>query len=238
MIKPMADGMSEYIDTATGLPRPSYDLWEEVYLTTTYTTAVVQAALQAAADMAEVKGDKQSEVKWRAVAEDIREAAHKHLYNTERHVFYKGVRTEPNGLYKDETIDASSIFGSFMFGLFPVSSPELESSVKTFVSELQYSPGVAAFPRYEYDNYHRSDPNSKGNWWFITTLWMAQYYLETDQHEMASSILSWVNGLALRTGVMPEQVSPFDHAIIDPAPLTWTHAEFLATLLDTIHKDS
>lgn len=39
------------------IPEPTYDLWEQVFLTTTYTTAVTYAALQSAADLAEVAGD-------------------------------------------------------------------------------------------------------------------------------------------------------------------------------------
>jgi GH15 family glucan-1,4-alpha-glucosidase len=41
MIVPMADFLAEYIDETTGLPKASYDLWEQVFMTTTYTVAVV-----------------------------------------------------------------------------------------------------------------------------------------------------------------------------------------------------
>lgn len=235
MIKPMADWMSEYIDEKTGLPRPSYDLWEEVFLTTTYTTSVTYAALQAAAELADVKGDKTNAVKWRSASNDIAANAHKYLFNTERQSFYKGLIVKNGEIEYDGTIDASSIFGAFMFGLFAVGSSELTAAIDTFVKRFQ-SGDVIAYPRYENDAYHRTDPNSPGNWWFITTLWMAQYYLETNQDELAQSILMWVNRISKSSSILSEQIDPNDHSLISPSPLTWSHAEYLATLLDTIKR--
>lgn len=235
MIKPMANWMAEYIDEKTGLPKPSYDLWEEVFLTTTFTTSTVFAALQAAAELADVKGDKSSAVKWRTAANDIAEAAHKYLFNEKRQSFYKGLIVKNNHVEYNETIDSSSIFGAFMFGLFSVDSPELTSAVSTF-NETFRTEGAMGFPRYENDNYHRVDPQSQGNGWFITTLWMAQYYLEINDTEAAESILSWVNDVSEQTGILSEQISPVDQSHISPSPLTWSHAEYVATLLDTIKR--
>lgn len=237
MIKPMADWMASYIDETTGLPRPSYDLWEEVFLTTTFTTSTVFAALQAAADLADVKGDKTSAVAWRSAAGDIQTSAHKYLYNAERKSFYKGIIVKNGVVEYNGIIDASSIFGAFMFGLFTVDSPEMIAATETFSTEMRSDPNIEAYPRYEHDEYHRVDPNTHGNWWFITTLWMAQYYLETDQHDRAIAIIDWVNEFSKQSSIMAEQISPTDHSLISPSPLTWSHAEYLATLLDTIKPD-
>lgn len=237
LVVPMANWMQEYVDDTTGLPRPSYDLWEEVFMTTTYTTSVTVAGLKAAADMADTMNDKKSAVTWRTTADDIQANAHKYLYNSERGAFYKGIRVIDGQVEYDSTIDASSLFGAFMFGLFKTDSPELTTAARTFVEQLQSESAILAFPRYEHDNYRRSDPNSQGNWWFITTLWMAQYYLETEQQELAASIISWVNNIVMQTGVMAEQINPIDHSQITPAPLAWSHAEFIATLLDTIKRE-
>lgn len=237
MIKPMANWMTEYIDETTGLPKPSYDLWEEAFLTTTFTTSTVFAALQAAAELADVKGDREHAVKWRSAANDISESAHKHLFNKERQSFYKGIIVKNGEIEYNQTIDASSIYGAFMFGLFSTDSPELSAAVATYTKTF-HSDGIIAYPRYENDAYHRVDPNSQGNWWFITTLWMAQYYIETGQNDLARSILAWVHNISMQTSIMAEQISPVDHSLISPSPLTWSHAEYVATLLDTIKKDS
>ena len=57
LIRPMADFMADFIDETTGLPKPSYDLWEERFLINTHTTAVTHAALIAASELAGVAGD-------------------------------------------------------------------------------------------------------------------------------------------------------------------------------------
>jgi glucoamylase len=96
--------------------------------------------------------------------------------------------------------------------------------------------GTIGLPRYEHDNYSRVDPHTLGNWWIITTLWSAQYYAETGRIDDAKRILTWVNSRADTTGVLPEQISPRDDSQVSVSPLTWSHAEYLSTLLDTIDK--
>lgn len=234
MVTPMANFLAGYIDSNTGLPKPSYDLWEEVYLTTTYTTSVVYAALLAAADLADAAADSDKAVMWRSRAEDILTAAHKHLYNRDRKAFYKGIIVKDDVIHYDETFDMSSVFGAFMFGLFPVGSEELDSSIATLTRTFGIDAGGMGLPRYENDMYRRVSSEVTGNWWIITSLWLAQYYIETDNQEKALAITTWVQSLATTTGILPEQINPLDESSVSVAPLTWSHAEYMATLLDTI----
>jgi GH15 family glucan-1,4-alpha-glucosidase len=234
MVKPMADFLATYIDEVTGLPKPSYDLWEEVFLTTTYTTSVVYAALLAAAELAEAANDSDSAVKWRSEADDIMAAAHKHLYNSERQAFYKGLIVKDGQIQHDDTLDMSSIFGAFMFGLFPVGGAELNSAIATTLQTFNVTDEAPGLPRYEHDNYRRVSDDIQGNWWIITSLWLAQYYAETDHYDKATTILDWVLTRASSTGVFPEQISPLDNSFVSVAPLTWSHAEYVASLLDMI----
>lgn len=234
MVQPMANFLASYLDETTGLPKPSYDLWEEVFLTTTYTTATVYAALQAAAELAELSEDSDSAVRWRTAAEDISIAAHKHLYNYERKTFYKGIIVKNGEIVRNETIDSSSMFGAFMFGLFSVDDDELKSAVETLETVFKVKDGAIGLPRYENDSYYRKDPASTGNWWIITSLWLAQYYIEVEQPEKGKRILDWVQAQSLSTGVLSEQIDPATGSPLSVAPLTWSHAEYIATLLDTI----
>jgi GH15 family glucan-1,4-alpha-glucosidase len=237
MVVPMANFLSGYVDKTTGLPRASYDLWEEVFLTSTYTTALTYAALHAAADLAEAAQDADSAVRWRTTADDISAAAHKYLYNQERKVFYKGVNVKNGEVITNDTIDVSSIFGVFMFGLYPVGSEELTNSIETLKRTFMLDQGRIGLPRYENDQYYRVSGADSGNLWFITTLWLAQYYIETDESDEARKLIDWVSEAAMMTtGVMAEQVSPKDGSVISVAPLTWSHAEYLATLLDTVSE--
>jgi GH15 family glucan-1,4-alpha-glucosidase len=238
MVKPMADFMTDYIDETTGLPKPSYDLWEQVFMTTTYSTSVVYAALTAASDLAEATEDKENAVKWRSTADDIQAAAHKYLYNEERQVFFKGVLTVNGQTEKYPVIDTSAVFGAFLFGLFAPDSHEVTSSVNTVKKVFGINQGAPGLPRYENDDYRRVSDGITGNYWFITSMWLAQYYIENNQSDEAMKIMDWVKSHTLDTGMMSEQLDPVTGRKISPAPLTWTHAEYITTLLDTITERS
>jgi GH15 family glucan-1,4-alpha-glucosidase len=234
MIKPMAEFLAGYLEPITGLPKPSYDLWEQVFWTTTYTVSVVRAALLAASDLATAAGDPEMAVKWRSVADDISEAAHKHLYNEERKMFYKGIIVKDGEIVRNSVIDNSAVFGVFMFGLFADDSMELTTSVETIKQLFGINDGAVGLPRYENDDYRRSNTSVTGNLWFITSLWLSQYYIDRKEPDKAMVILDWVRSHAMSTGMMPEQVDPVTLAVISPAPLTWTHAEYISTWLDMI----
>ena len=233
-IKRMADFIAEYVDEKTGLPKPSYDLWEEHYITSTYTTSVVYAALSAAAELAEAADDDDSAVKWRSSADDIQRAAHKHLFNAQRKSFYKGVHVENGTVVHDDTIDLSSFFGAFMFGLFPIDSDEIRFAFESMKSTFEFDADTLGLPRYENDAYQRSNPNITGNYWYITSLWIAQYATETGDTELASRITDWVISNADSSSMLAEQLDPESGHPLSVSPLVWSHAEYMATMLDRI----
>jgi GH15 family glucan-1,4-alpha-glucosidase len=96
--------------------------------------------------------------------------------------------------------------------------------------------GAPGLPRYEDDNYRRNNNGVNGNYWFISSFWLAQYYIDTDQLDKALKILDWAQSHAMSSGVMAEQLDPSTNEIISPAPLTWTHAEYITTLLNLANK--
>lgn len=234
LVLPMANFLASYIDETTGLPKPSYDLWEEQFLTSTYTTSVTYAALVAAAELAEIMEDGDNAVKWRTAASDILMAAHKYLYNSDRQAFYKGILVKDGHVEYNNTFDLSSIFGVFMFGLYPIDSEEVQTSIRTLTRIFGVDTGTIGLPRYENDAYRRVSPNVTGNWWIISSLWLAQYYIETGENEKAVKIIAWVQQHGSHTGMLSEQLSPVDESPVSVEPLTWSHAEFLSALLDTI----
>ncbi|MEI6053807.1 MAG: glycoside hydrolase family 15 protein [Candidatus Saccharibacteria bacterium] len=237
MIIPMANFLAGFIDKLTGLPRASYDLWEQIFITSTYTTAVTYAALLAASDLASAADDHNNSVKWRTVADDIQTAAHKYLYNKDRKVFYRGLTIKDGNINLDDVIDCSSVFGVYMFGLFDAKSEEVTSSIDTIKQLFGINNGVLGLPRYENDSYRRNSADITGNYWFVTSFWLAQYFIDTNEKQKALEILDWAKSHALNTGVMAEQLDPISNEIVSPAPLTWTHAEYVSTLLDMISKE-
>lgn len=224
-VAPIANFLASYV-SEDSLPKPSYDLWEEVFLTTTYTTGVTFGALNAAASLAEKLGNSEDALRWRNAAEDMQRVAADELVN--EGILIKGRR--PDGT-KDTTIDASSFYGAFMFGLFEESSGVLDKTYAAITEKLVAGGGIA---RYENDDYNRIDKKSVGNPWFITTLWLAQYNLEHDNTIAAEAILTWTKQHMSATGVLAEQLDPATGQNLSVAPLTWSQAEYVSCLLDSM----
>ncbi len=236
MIVPMAEYLAEAVDPHTCLPKPTYDLWEEHYMVTTYSTAVTYAALLAAAELASIAGDDSHSVKWRTAADDIQAAAHKYLYNEDRKVFYKGIYTDNGRFEPNPTIDNSAIFGAYLYGLFDADSDEMKNSIQTVRDVFGYSVDKPGLPRYENDPYRRTSDAVTGNWWFVTSLWHAQYMVDNANKDDVLRILDWTHQHALSTGMLSEQIDPLSGADVDPTPLTWSHAEYISTILDYIEE--
>ena len=225
LARPMANFLSEFIDPATKLPRASYELWEVRFSTTTYTAAATFGALNAAADIAELFHETDNVVKWRAVATDIYENRDT-FWNSERNFFHKGFRrTEDGNMNFDDTIDLSSFYGAWAFGLFD--DEKLSTAFDTFTERFYIRDNNVGAPRFEDDDY-----NGHENPWFITSFWLAQYQMSKSNKELAKKVLDWADGQIERTNILPEQLNPTNGDMLSAAPLGWSHAEFINTCLD------
>ena len=233
LVQPACNWMDSYIDSATKLPHASYDLWEEKFMTTTYTVALVYAALQTAADMADRFEYPDDAIRWRSASDDIADAARQTLFNHERGYFYKGFLLSPEDMLEyDATIDTSSLYGAVMFGLYDKDDEYVERSVETLKRELLNRSISGGLPRYEHDAYYRTRSDSLGNPWFVTTLWFAQYLIQAGDHDQAREIVAWTRSHMLKSGVLAEQIDPDTSQPISVAPLVWSQAEFINTVLD------
>ena len=108
---------------------------------------------------------------------------------------------------------------------------------------LRVQTEVGGFARYEADYYFRRSEDFgpiPGNPWFICTLWAAQWYIAQAKSRQelttALELLLWSASRAMPSGVLAEQLDPHTGASISVAPLTWSHAEFIATTLDYLEK--
>jgi GH15 family glucan-1,4-alpha-glucosidase len=232
LVKPAATFLENFIDESTRLPHASYDLWEEKFLTSTYTVAVTYAGLKAASKIAEKFEHPDDAIRWQTVADEIRIASSKRLFNEERGYFYKGFLLENEHISYDEVIDVSSLYGALMFGLFDADSHEVTTSLTTLENTLLNKSPAGGLPRYEYDNYCRINESSLGNPWFVTTLWLAQMYIELGMKEKAIPIIEWTQAKMLKSGVLSEQINADTNEFMSVVPLIWSQAEFINTLLD------
>lgn len=231
-VQPAANFMANFRDEQTNLPHASYDLWEEKFLTNTYTAALTYQALLVAAEFADMFEYPDNATDWRAAASAISGGADI-FFEPERQIYRKGYLLQQDGsLSYDNTLDVSSLYGVVMYGLKAHNAPEVLSTIKCIESMLLDQSPSGGSPRYEHDNYFAKLPQYQGNPWVVTSLWIAQYYVKAKRMDEAHGIMRWALDRALLSGVLSEQINPADNSPLSVAPLVWSHAEFINTALD------
>lgn len=233
MIKPMAEFMVGYIDKETGLPHASYDLWEEKFLTTAYTSGATYRALHTAASIAEKTGHQDDHNQWVHYATKMRTQSVA-FYNPHRKIIRKGYFLDQDGsLQFDDTLDVSSLYGAFTFN-FAHNKESILTTAHAIEQELLDQSPSGGTPRYENDAYFLEHTQYKGNPWFVTTLWMAQFYIRAGQPERAAHYIEWTLQNAMPSGALSEQIDPETRRPVSVTPLVWSHAELINTILMTI----
>jgi oligosaccharide amylase len=231
-IEPAAKFMCEYIESTTGLPQASYDLWEEKYGTSTYTAASVYAGLMAASRFAMILGKDDDARTYQAIAQRMQTAIGTVLFDEETGMFVKHVRHTKDGeLEFDKTFDTSSFYGLIVFEVFDIDDERITRAAKAVRERLQVHSNSKGYIRYENDGYYRMRDADTPNPWVITTLWMAQYLIKkaTKLTELKEplELLVWTCSHATTGGVLAEQMHPNTRAHLSTAPLTWSHAEYV-----------
>ncbi len=240
-IEPAAEFMCEYIEPLTGLPRASFDLWEEKYGTSTYTAASVYGGLMAAAKFATVLGKEQSSRTYQAIAERIQLAIGTTLFDKESGTFVKHINHGlDDELTYDRTLDVSSLYGPLLFNVFDVDDERIASMVDAVEKRLQVTGNSKGFIRYEGDRYYRMQEAASPNPWVITTLWIAQYYIKRastlKELKRPLELLEWTCSHATSGGVLAEQMHPDTGAHLSTAPLVWSHGEFVLAVQAYLEK--
>ncbi len=223
-----------------GLPKESYDLWEEKLGVHTFTCSTVYAGLCAAKEFAKEFGTKEDSEKYKQASIEVKEAIVKYLYNNDLNSFVKGIYYDNDGkIHQDTTIDASTFYGLFEYKILDINDPKLVSTVEKTMEKLWSMNKCGGLARYENDRYHRNH-ELLSNPWIISTLWLAEYYIEKSQNiedlKSAEKLLKWTTQKALSSGVLSEQLDPITSKLVSVAPLTWSHAGFIISVIKYLDK--
>lgn len=243
LILKAAEFMLEYRENETLLPRDSYDLWEERRGVFTYTAAAVYAGLKAAARFARLFGHKDAYRRYRTASREIKQAMVNMLFNSKLNRFIRGFYRRAGGeIVQDPTLE-SSLWALFALEVFPPNDPKVEATMRALEEGLWVKTPIGGMPRYHRDYYfHKSSDfdQVRGNPWFICTLWLAQWYIAkarySDELAKARELLNWVSRYQMPTGLLSEQLHPYTGQPVSVAPLTWSHATFVHTVVDYLEK--
>ncbi len=237
LVRTAADFMVAFREPRTGLPAPSFDLWEERWGIHAFTTAAVWAGLAAATRFSEALGQSELAARYRTAAEEIRAAALAHLWDAELGRFVRTVGVAADGTVTKDTALDISLAGIWRFGMVPPDDERVVATMRAVEEGLTVPTAIGGLARYERDQYFRHDGTPAeipGNPWFVGTLWLAEHRIalarRIDDLEAARKILDWCVARALPSGVLPEQLHPFSGEPLSVSPLTWSHAAFIGAV--------
>jgi glucoamylase len=243
-IKKAAQFLCDYREPDTGLPLPSYDPWEEHKGIFTYTTACTIAGLHAAARICHILGHYTHSERYESAADEMKQALLFHLYDEEKGRFLKKIkRKDGETVERDDTPDAS-IGVLWKLNVLSEDDPRVISTMEQLEKMLTVHTDVGGLARYTNDFYHSvTEPTEDipGNPWIITTLWNAQWDIRRaknlEELQSVRSIIDWVVDHASPSGMLAEQLNPLTGEHLSVAPLTWSHATFVETVLDYLEKE-
>jgi len=204
-------------DPETGLPAPSYDLWEERLGIHLYSVAAVAHALERAARVAVEIG--KDPTAWRNASLEISRNAVERFWDAKTNRFVRSLSP------RDELRDASLLL-ALKLGLIPWTDPRARASVDGVEARL-WVPGIGGLARYEGDKYYGQE-----NPWIVCTLWLAEARLRLGDRARCRELIEWVGAHATPTQLLPEQIDRTTGEPKSATPLTWSHSTFV----DVIHK--
>ncbi len=240
LVEKTADFMVAYREKDTHLPKPSYDLWERKPGSSTYTSSAVYGALLAAADLSRTLGKDTHEARYREAAREVREGILAHLWDDKTGMFINMIDPDKGANSRDTTVDISSVYGIFAFGVLPADDAKLARAWEQSVRTLSRGVRIGGLARFEGDEYYRIEGEAPGNPWFLTTLWYAEYLTARAKTKAdlvrVREIFDWVVRLALPSGVLSEQLNPYTGEQVCAAPLAWAHAEYVNAVLSYLER--
>ncbi len=243
-IRKAAQFLCDFREEATGLPLPSYDLWEEHRGVFTYTTATVIAGLQAAAHMSQMLGHVTHSEHYHNVADEMKQALLFHLFDEKEQRFVKKIKRKGGKTIERDLTPDASIAIVWKLGILPPDDPRVVSTMQQLEKMLTVNTAIGGLARYTIDNYQAvTAPATEvpGNPWIITTLWNAQWKIACAKTladlDSAKQALEWTLHHASHTGILPEQLHPYSGAPLSVAPLTWSHATYVETVLAYVKKE-
>jgi glucoamylase len=197
-----------------GLPGPAMDYWEDSVQVTLGTAAPLLAGLRAAADLAAGMGTQPAGRRWAGAAARLSAAVQVRFGRT-------GYQRTPSS--------ASGADAAITFLGPPLAVPS--QAVRRAVQQAQDAlrqPNGGLLPGAAWTG-------STDVAWTAETAFFALFDAGTGRSGAATGLLSWLAGHRTRLGELPEQVNA-DGKPVAVAPLDWTDAVVLLTLLAQAHR--
>ncbi len=234
-----ADFMVSFRDER-GLPKASWNLWEDRRGIHAFTCGTTVGGLRAAAKFAHLFGETSRGEIYEKAADEMVVGIRKHLYSKELGRFLRAIETNDDVNFHADLAVGSSSYALYYFGAFSIDDEMIKSTMRAVEEKLWVNNEIGGVARFENDGYMRITETVTGNPWFICTLWLADYRIaiakKKEDLKGVLEILEWTAKRALPSGALAEQVNPLTGEGVSVAPLTWSHSTFVATVMNYLRK--
>lgn len=247
-VKKEAEFLVDFRNNQNNLPKSSRDLWEEREGQHAYSCAAVYGGLIGAYCIAKELGYEELGLKWKNVAEKIKESIEKSFWSEKSQRYYRTINEEVSKeaykiekrkgnmgytredekgyityyIYYDPIVDTSLLGLVEPFGVFSSEDDKMQKTADEIEKKL-WNQKVGGLKRYENDEYIGGNP------WIITTLWLALFRIKQKQYEKAKDLLYWVVKHKTCVGLLSEQIDKDNGTPAWVIPLNWSHAMFIVT---------
>lgn len=203
----------------------SYDLWEENEGIHTYSLAAIFSSFEMMLKIYEIIKPEFAEKKLRLEKIEkeeivlkkyllqIKDYILRKLYDNNKKTFIRNI---------DAKIDISLLGLVTPFKLFTPKDKKILNTIEMIDLNLRTYTG--GYLRYEKDNY------AGGNPWVISSLWMAEYYIEAGNKKKAIECFEFVVKTATEHGFLAEQIDNSTMQAKWVIGLGWSHAMFIDVL--------
>jgi oligosaccharide amylase len=223
-----------------GLPKASWNLWEDRCGIHAFTCGTVVGGLRAAAKFAYLFGETWRGEKYETAADEMVESLRQNLYSNEIGRFVRALESQDDVNFQTDFAIGAETFALFYFGAFSADDELIKNTMRAIEQRLWIPNAIGGVARFEDDGYMRVSNDVTGNPWFICTLWLADYRIaaakKKEDLKGALEILEWTCQSASVSGVLAEQVNPVTGEGVSVAPLTWSHSTFVATVMNYVKK--
>jgi GH15 family glucan-1,4-alpha-glucosidase len=233
-VAPAAKHMMSRLDAATGLPSPTYDLWEERRGIHTYTAWLVADAFRATSELAE-KLEGTPQPSYLEAERRVLGGIERHLSADEGQTFLRGLRPSQSGSWEPDRHADASILLAALAAHDRELVGYLEPTIRQVLDDLRVGGQVDGIARYAGDYYFRVRPDLAGNPWIICTMWLGRALARCARTPAnlrgVVEWLDWSQKHAAPTGALPEQLHPDTGEPLSVSPLVWSHAEYILCVL-------
>ncbi|HED53429.1 MAG TPA: glycoside hydrolase family 15 protein [Phycisphaerales bacterium] len=238
-----ADWIVEYRD-ANGLPKQSWDLWEERRGVHTFTVASTIGALKAAAAFCHDFGEPDRSATYTEAAERMTLSFQRHFWHEPSQRFARRVVPQEDGSYRLDMVADASNFALFAIAGLDPNDPKIDADLTNIRKVLSVQTEIGGVARYQNDYYHQIESKEidlvPGNPWVICTLWQAQHIIAkaTTRADLtpAMDLINWCCYRQMDSGVLAEQFDPYSGEPISVSPLTWSHATVMIVVSEYLNK--